>query len=212
MASPFHLPGAPFGQGFEPGAGGYGPPSPQTIIDDEHLRLLRIGYFISAGQTAIFIPFGLLYAVMGLRCSAPHGRRSGSHAAFHVLDLRDPRYGDDGVGHLGNGPQASDGDSPQAAPLTRPLHGHGRPVLHRDPVRHGARPHDAERSRPSERAPAIRAIDRLVPLHAGIRSGPRSERQIRKPCRDGFRLLGAGPEAARSDPTRRSRARRARPA
>ena len=70
MASPFHPPGAPFGQGFDPGAGGYGQPSPQTIIDNEHLRLLRIGYFISAGQTAIFIPFGLLYAVMGL--AVPH--------------------------------------------------------------------------------------------------------------------------------------------
>jgi|SRR5687768_13690234 len=39
--------------------------SPQAIIDDEHLRLLRIGYFISAGQTAFVVPFGLLYAAMG---------------------------------------------------------------------------------------------------------------------------------------------------
>jgi hypothetical protein len=38
----------------------------QQIIDNEQLRLLRIGYFISAAQTAIFIPFGLLYAGMGL--------------------------------------------------------------------------------------------------------------------------------------------------
>ncbi|MES1187950.1 MAG: hypothetical protein ABUL60_29295 [Myxococcales bacterium] len=41
----------------------------QQIIDDEHLRLLRIGYFISAAQTAILIPFGLLYAGMGLMFS-----------------------------------------------------------------------------------------------------------------------------------------------
>lgn len=38
----------------------------QRIIDDEHLRLLRIGYFISAAQTALFIPMGLFYAGMGV--------------------------------------------------------------------------------------------------------------------------------------------------
>ena len=43
-----------------------GPETAQELIDNEHLRLLRIGYFISAAQTAIFIPFGLLYAGMGL--------------------------------------------------------------------------------------------------------------------------------------------------
>ena len=41
----------------------------QQIIDNEHLRLLRIGYFVSAAQTAIFIPFGLLYAGMGVMFS-----------------------------------------------------------------------------------------------------------------------------------------------
>ena len=41
----------------------------QDIIDHEHLRLLRIGYFISAAQTAIFIPVGLLYAGMGVMFS-----------------------------------------------------------------------------------------------------------------------------------------------
>lgn len=44
----------------------YGAPDPnQAAIDAEHLRLLRIGYFIAAGQTAFFVPFGLLYAGMG---------------------------------------------------------------------------------------------------------------------------------------------------
>lgn len=38
----------------------------QGVIDDEHLRLLRIGYFISGGYTAFLIPIGLLYAGMGL--------------------------------------------------------------------------------------------------------------------------------------------------
>jgi hypothetical protein len=42
-----------------------GPETAQALIDSEHLRLLRIGYFISAAQTAIFIPVGLLYAGMG---------------------------------------------------------------------------------------------------------------------------------------------------
>lgn len=41
----------------------------QDIIDNEHLRLLRIGYFVSAAQTAIFIPLGLLYAGMGVMFS-----------------------------------------------------------------------------------------------------------------------------------------------
>jgi hypothetical protein len=40
--------------------------SQRSIIDAEHLRLLRIGYFISAGQTAFLIPFGLMYAGMGV--------------------------------------------------------------------------------------------------------------------------------------------------
>jgi hypothetical protein len=40
--------------------------SRESIIDNEHLKLLRIGYFISAAQTAIFIPVGLLYAGMGV--------------------------------------------------------------------------------------------------------------------------------------------------
>ncbi|HET9934063.1 MAG TPA: hypothetical protein VFQ35_25340 [Polyangiaceae bacterium] len=60
------------GEGF--GAGGYAmgySPAQQAewkqrIIDDEQLRLLRIGYFISAGQAALFIPLGLLYAGMGV--------------------------------------------------------------------------------------------------------------------------------------------------
>lgn len=51
-------------------AGQYvGAETAQDLIDNEHLRLLRIGFFISAGQTALFIPFGLLYAGMGLMFS-----------------------------------------------------------------------------------------------------------------------------------------------
>lgn len=38
----------------------------QTIIDDEHLRLLSIGYMVSAGMSAFFSLFGLMYVVMGI--------------------------------------------------------------------------------------------------------------------------------------------------
>jgi hypothetical protein len=55
---------APAGATFSPTY--RAPESPEDIIDKEHLRLLRIGYFISAAQTALFIPFGLLYAGMGV--------------------------------------------------------------------------------------------------------------------------------------------------
>jgi hypothetical protein len=38
----------------------------QSIIDTEHLKLLRWGYFLSAGVTACFSMFGLFYAGMAL--------------------------------------------------------------------------------------------------------------------------------------------------
>src|SRR5262249_50385086 len=38
----------------------------QRIIDAEHLRLLRLGYFISGGVTAFFAAFGIPYMCMGL--------------------------------------------------------------------------------------------------------------------------------------------------
>jgi hypothetical protein len=37
----------------------------QSIIDEEHLKLLSLGYMISAGTTAFFSLFGLMYVVMG---------------------------------------------------------------------------------------------------------------------------------------------------
>lgn len=40
-------------------------PSARSILDGEHLRLLAIGYFISAGVCAFASLFGLLYAAMG---------------------------------------------------------------------------------------------------------------------------------------------------
>jgi hypothetical protein len=40
-------------------------PARQAIADDEHLRLLTIGYYISAGITACYSLIGLFYAAMG---------------------------------------------------------------------------------------------------------------------------------------------------
>src|SRR5215472_16989822 len=38
----------------------------QSILDTEHLRLLRIGYFIQGATTLLVCLFGLLYVFMGL--------------------------------------------------------------------------------------------------------------------------------------------------
>lgn len=43
----------------------------QRVLDEEHLRLLRIGYFISGGATAFVCLFGLLYVLMGLFFTFP---------------------------------------------------------------------------------------------------------------------------------------------
>ncbi|MGZ8851911.1 MAG: hypothetical protein ACXW2X_00840, partial [Thermoanaerobaculia bacterium] len=37
----------------------------QEIVDAEHLRLLRIGYFIAAGTNVLWVFFPLLYVGMG---------------------------------------------------------------------------------------------------------------------------------------------------
>jgi hypothetical protein len=41
-------------------------PEHQRILDEEHLRLLRIGYFIQGGATLVMCLFGLLYVFLGL--------------------------------------------------------------------------------------------------------------------------------------------------
>lgn len=46
------------------------PVSRQTIVDDEHLKLLSYGYLFSGVMTALFSLLGLLYAVMGLVMSS----------------------------------------------------------------------------------------------------------------------------------------------
>jgi hypothetical protein len=42
----------------------------QTIIDEEHLRLLSLGYMISAAISAFFSLIGLMYVFMGVMMSA----------------------------------------------------------------------------------------------------------------------------------------------
>jgi hypothetical protein len=40
-------------------------PAQQAVLDDEHLRLLTIGFYVSAAVTAFFSLIGLFYAAMG---------------------------------------------------------------------------------------------------------------------------------------------------
>ena len=54
----------------------------QAIIDGEHLRLLSIGYMISAGFAGFFACFGLLYVFIGIIMSFAfaHAPAAASHA------------------------------------------------------------------------------------------------------------------------------------
>jgi hypothetical protein len=55
----------------------------QSIIDEEHLKLLSLGYMISAATTAFFSIFGLMYAVMGIvmsKFTSQHGGATGTQA------------------------------------------------------------------------------------------------------------------------------------
>jgi hypothetical protein len=46
----------------------------QTMIDEEHLKLLSLGYMISACATSFFSLFGLFYVFMGVIMSATFSR------------------------------------------------------------------------------------------------------------------------------------------
>jgi len=41
----------------------------QSIIDEEHLKMLSLGYAVSAGVSALYSLFGLLYVFMGIMMS-----------------------------------------------------------------------------------------------------------------------------------------------
>lgn len=57
-------------------------PIRQAMVDEEHLKLLSLGYMISAATTAFFSLFGLMYMVMGIFMSvfASHARGEGTSA------------------------------------------------------------------------------------------------------------------------------------
>jgi Zn-dependent protease with chaperone function len=61
----------------------------QALLDDEHLRLLRIGYFVAAGMDAFFALFPLIYVAIGIvmALSLPGPRRPGepSPAMFGLI-------------------------------------------------------------------------------------------------------------------------------
>lgn len=42
----------------------------QAVVDEEHLKLLSLGYVISAGASGFFSLFGLMYMVMGITISS----------------------------------------------------------------------------------------------------------------------------------------------
>ena len=41
----------------------------QSIIDEEHLKLLSLSYMISAGVTLLFSIFGVVYIILGIAIS-----------------------------------------------------------------------------------------------------------------------------------------------
>src|ERR1700761_1775996 len=59
-------------------------PAQQALLDDEHLRLLSIGYYVSAAITALFSLMGLVYAAIGFFVGA-----AATHAARNVSDASD---------------------------------------------------------------------------------------------------------------------------
>ena len=62
----------------------------QKIIDEEHLRLLRIGYLIAGAFNALWAFFPLIYVAMGILVMtigsiAPHGRNEPGAQIFGLM-------------------------------------------------------------------------------------------------------------------------------
>ena len=51
----------------------------QAIVDQEHLKLLSISYLVSAGMSAFFSLFGLMYAFMGVFITAAIAHAPSAH-------------------------------------------------------------------------------------------------------------------------------------
>lgn len=69
--------------GFEGGASR--DPAQQAAKDDEHLRLLRIFYFVMAAKTGVFVLLGLFYAAMGLLFLAPMSSSASSAGSAPLM-------------------------------------------------------------------------------------------------------------------------------
>jgi hypothetical protein len=54
----------------------------ETVVDEEHLKLLSLGYLISAAMTAFFSLFGLFYMAMAIfvTMSLSHHKGTGTNA------------------------------------------------------------------------------------------------------------------------------------
>jgi hypothetical protein len=55
-------------------------PIRQSMVDEEHLKLLSLGYIISAATTAFFSIFGLMYMVMAIFMGALISHQKGAGA------------------------------------------------------------------------------------------------------------------------------------
>lgn len=58
------------------------PQQRQAIIDEENLKMLAVGFWVSAGMSAVFSLFGLFYMAMGLLFSTFAGA-AGAAASSH---------------------------------------------------------------------------------------------------------------------------------
>jgi hypothetical protein len=55
----------------------------QQVVNDEHLKILRIGYLVSAGTSAFMGLFGFIYVFMGVMVTRmPSGQGQGPPAFF----------------------------------------------------------------------------------------------------------------------------------
>jgi hypothetical protein len=140
-----------------------GPETAQEIIDNEHLRLLRIGYFISAAQTAIFIPFGLLYAGMGLlMAKLPSGGAPPPPAMMSWI------FGVFGAAFAGFATiaatlKAADRHPPKRAALTRDVSDRRGALVHGNSLRYRAGHLDVHGAWSRQRTPTVRLLTPRAP-------------------------------------------------
>jgi hypothetical protein len=64
----------------------------QAIVDEEHLKLLSLGYMISAATTAFFSLFGLMYVFMGIFISTVGSHQSETVAVANRSGQAPPAF------------------------------------------------------------------------------------------------------------------------